>query len=105
MMTVQELEQAIQDMFTELYCKEYTGRLSVKETFSTFPGEEPTHLGYIVKIGLNKDEKPIEISKEGTDEEFLSFIKQELKDRSFQRTKYFTAIQIYNDEEGRQLFN
>ena len=104
-MTVQELEQAIRDMFTELYCKEYTGRLSVVETFSTFPGEDPVHLGYIVKIGLNKDERPIDISKECTAEEFLDFVRQELKDRSFQRTKYFTAIQLYNDEEGRQIFN
>ncbi len=101
MMTLQELEQAIRDMFIELYCKEYTGRLKVSETFNTFPGEEPTHLGYLMELGLNKDEKPICISKECTAEEFLEFIRQELKDRSFQRIKYFTAIQLYNEKEGQ----
>ena len=97
-MTVQELEQAIRDMFLKIYCKEYRGRLIVKETFDTFPGEEPKHLGYIVDIGLNKDEKPVSISKECNAEDFLKFIEKELKDRSFHRTKYFTAIQLYEKE-------
>lgn len=98
-MTTQELEQAILDMIRELYCKEYTGRLDVKETFYTFPGEEPEHLGYKVEIGLNKDEKPLSIACDGSDKEFLQFIRQELMERSLDRTSYFTAIQLYDYED------
>ena len=99
MKTVRELEQAIRDIITNLYCVTYTGKLNVVETFdNSFPGDAPIHLGYIVKIGLNKDERPIELAMEGSDVSLLSYIKKELKERSFHRTKYFTAIQLYEKE-------
>lgn len=101
MMTLQELEQAIRDMLLSIYKKLYTGRLSVKETFYTFPGSDPEHIGYVLKLGLNKDEKPLAIAYEcDTPEEFLKYIEKELKERSLTRTKYMTAIQIYPNING-----
>ena len=47
-------------------------------------------------LGLNKDEKPLSIACDGTAEEFIEFIENELKSRSLTRTKYFTAIQLYD---------
>lgn len=94
-MTTHDIEQAIRDIIKCLYCKEYQGLLKVQETFYQFPGEPPEHLGYKVSIGLNKDEKPLSIAGEGTPEQFLEFITNELKARSLDRTRYFTAIQLY----------
>lgn len=101
MMTLHELEQAIRDMLLAIYKKLYTGRLSVQETFYKFPGSEPEHVGYLLKLGLNKDEKPLAIAYEcATPEEFLKYIEKELKERSLTRTKYMTAIEIYPNKDG-----
>lgn len=97
MMTTKELEQVILELIRTTYCKEYTGRIKVIETF-----DGGNHLGYRLELGLNKDERPLSIAGEGSDKEFLSFIERELKDRSLDRTEYFTAIQIYNTDECKE---
>ena len=58
-MTQKDLEQVILELIRTLYCKEYTGRIKVIETF-----DGDSHLGYIVKLGLNKDERPLSIACE-----------------------------------------
>lgn len=93
-MTTQDIEQAIRDLIKSLYCVEYQGVLRVYETTYKFPGA-----GYRMDLGLNKDEKPLSIACDGTAEEFLKFIEKELKERSLVRTKYFTAIQLYDYED------
>lgn len=95
-MTTQDIERAIRDLIKSLYCVEYQGVLRVYETTYKFPGEEPKHVGYRMNLGLNKDEKPLSIACDGTAEEFIAFIEKELKERSLSRTKYFTAIQLYD---------
>lgn len=95
-MTTLDIEQAIRDLIKRIYCREYQGRLKVYETTYKFPGEEPIHVGYRMDLGLNKDEKPLSIACDGTAEEFIEFIENELKSRSLARTKYFTAIQLYD---------
>lgn len=99
-MTTQDIEQVIRDLIKSLYCVEYQGVLKVYETTYKFPGREPEHVGYRMDLGLNKDEKPLSIACDGTAKEFIEFIKKELKERSLVRTKYFTAIQLYNNEDG-----
>ena len=99
-MTTQDIEQAIRDLIKSLYCKEYQGVLKVYETTYKFPGEEPEHVGYRMDLGLNKDEKPLSIACESSDEDFIKLIEKELKKRSLVRTKYFTAIQLYDYEDG-----
>lgn len=95
-MTIHDIEQAIRDLIIKIYCKEYQGVLKVHETTYKFPGSEPEHIGYRLDLGLNKDEKPLSIACDGTAEQFLQFIEKELKERSLIRTKYFTAIQLYD---------
>lgn len=99
-MTTHDIEQVIRDMFKTLYCKEYQGVLKVHETTYKFPGEEPQHIGYRMDLGLNKDEKPLSIACDGSAEEFIQFVEEELKSRSLDRTKYFTAIQLYDYKDG-----
>lgn len=98
MMTTKELEQAILDLFIKLYCKQYIGLLKVSEILNN----KDYVIGYKVDIGLNKDEKPLSIAYEGSDLEFLSFIEKELKKRDLSRVEYFTAIQIYKEDECRK---
>lgn len=97
MMTTKELEQAILDFITKVYCKKYTGKIKVIETFS-----DDIHLGYILKLGLNKDEQPLSIAIEGTDEQFLKEVTNELRKRDLSRIEYFTAIQIYHTDECKK---
>lgn len=99
-MTTHDIELAIRDLIKKIYCREYQGVLKVHEVFSKFPGEEPQHIGYRMDLGLNKDEKPLSIASDGTAEQFLAFIEKELKSRSLIRTQYFTAIQLYDYEDG-----
>lgn len=96
MKTPKDLELAILDMLREDYCSEYIGRIKVIETFSL-----GKHLGYVLKLGLNKDEKPLAIAMEGSDDEFLKFVHKELCKRKLNKVEYYTAIQIYrrNEEE------
>lgn len=94
-MTTKELEQAILELISTIYCKEYIGRIAVIETFT----DDKEHLGYLLKLGLNKDEKPLAIAWEGSKEDYLPFIKEELKRLGLDLTKYFTAIQLYKGDE------
>lgn len=93
-MTQKDLEQVILELIRTLYCKEYTGRIKVIETF-----DGDSHLGYIIKLGLNKDERPLSIACECSEQEFPSFVKKELLDRHLELTEYFTAIQLYRANE------
>lgn len=95
-MTTEDIEQAILGLFRTIYEKEYTGKIVVKEIIYKFPGEEPQVVGYELKLGLNKDEKPLTIACDGTAEEFLKIVEKELHERSLDSVIYFTAIQLYN---------
>lgn len=94
-MTTQELEQAILELIRTIYCKEYIGRLQVIELFNY----DKEHLGYLLKLGLNKDEKPLTIAWEGAEDKYLVFLEKELKRLNLSHTKYFTAIQLYRNDE------
>lgn len=102
-MTTQALEQAIRDLIRELYCKEYTGKLKVNTITYKFPEEEPIILGYTLELGLNKEERPLFISYEGSEDNFLEKVKKELLKRDLSRVDYFTAIQLYRyDDECKK---
>ena len=93
------LEVQIVDLIREVYCVEYTGKIKVIETFDTFPGEEKQHLGYELMLALNKEEKPITISYEGSSEVFVQHIKQELLDRSLDKLNFYNGIKLYDSDE------
>ena len=97
MMTTKELEQAILELIRNIYCKEYIGRIKVIETI-----DNGDHLGYRLELGLNKDERPLSIAGEGSDNEFLQFIEKELRNRGLDSIEYFTAIQLYNTDECKK---
>lgn len=76
-MTLQELEVAIGDLIKQIYCKEYVGKMKLVELLTYSGG----HLGYKLTLGLNNVDKPLIISYEGTETQFLGYLEKELRSR------------------------
>lgn len=97
-MGTKDLELAVRDIIERLYNVEYIGRLKVSETFYKIPGHpegKDHHLGFKLELGLNKDECPVSLACDGTIEQFLKFIYNELKNNRYHYTDYFTANKLY----------
>lgn len=88
MKTLVDLEQAILMIICDIYCKKYTGKLKVEETLSS----KGNHLGYMLKLGLNNNDKPFTISCEGDSEQFLKFVKTELLRSNFHGIDFFKGV-------------
>ena len=78
-MTVQDLEQVIQEYILDIYHKKYTGKLEVHKL-------DP--IGYCIKLGMDNPLQPITIYAEMEDKKFLKFLRQELKDKRFNLLYY-----------------
>lgn len=90
-MTTEELEQVILDLIKEVYCVKYIAKLKVKE----LKGENKV-IGYHLELGMNNVDKPITINKEGTIEDFLKCIREELRLRHLHYTTYSLGYKAYN---------
>lgn len=81
------MKEEILQIIRDLYCCEYTGLLKVED----IPG------GYCLTIGLNNDEKPLRISASLDKENFLKFIREELRQRRLDGVSYYYGYQHYAD--------
>lgn len=70
-MTATEIEQVIQEYFLNIYGKTYTGKLSI---------EKLNPIGYCIKFGMDRPYQPTVIYAELEDQEFLKYLKQQIKD-------------------------
>lgn len=70
----------------ELYKMEYTGGIKI---------EDLDPVGYKVSFHLNSPEVALSIISDLPDEEFLPFIKEELRSKKLHKTKYFKTIKLY----------
>lgn len=88
-MTTIELEQVILDYIRDFYKKEYVGKINITKL-------EP--IGYYIKIGMGTPYQPVVIYAELDDDQFLKFIKQELKHRLVNNVHYgeVKLIEPYN---------
>jgi len=77
-----ELEQAIRDYIKSFYKAEYIGFLEVNEL-------DP---GFSFVIGLPSKEMPTTISSDQNAEDFLEYIKSELRSRNYMRADYFKYV-------------
>lgn len=84
-MTLTELKQVILEYIRQLYKREYVGCLDIEYL-------DPT--GYKVSFYLNKGENPLVIITDLSEEDFLPFIKEELRSRKLHKTKYFSATKL-----------
>lgn len=69
----------------DLYKMEYIGKIEI---------EDLDPIGYKVSFNLDRSENPLVIIADLPDEEFLPFIKEELRSRKLQRLKHFIATKL-----------
>ena len=87
-MTTQDIEQAILEAVQDIYHKKYIGRLEVRQLSK----------GFQLLMWFNKPEAPITISAECSAQNFIKFIKKELRERHFEIVQYFTGYK-YEPED------
>ena len=93
-----ELEQAIRDYIKSFYKAEYVGLLEVNEL----------NPGFSLVIGLPSYQMPTTISSDQeSPEDFLEYIKSELRTRNYMRASYFKIVvgstEVKNIENGLEL--
>lgn len=93
-MTLAEIKQAILDIFMEVYEVKYVGTLEIKRI-------EP--VGLIVRLGIMNDWKPMYISAELDDVQFLKYFKKELYDRNLDMVEFFKGVKSYPDDCIQQI--
>lgn len=91
-MTTQDIEQAILEAVQDIYHKKYVGRLEVRKLKN----------GYQLLMWFNKPETPISISAEYSANDFIKFIRKELRERHFELVKYFTGYKYDPTDECNQ---
>ena len=69
----------------ELYEMEFVGEIKIEDL-------EP--IGYKVAFNFNRSENPVVIIADLPDEEFLPFIKEEIRSRKFHKVKYYSASKL-----------
>lgn len=87
-MTHTELKQQILDYMQDIYKVKFIGELKVQNL-------DPQ--GYKVSFYLDRSENPVVIMADLPDEEFLPFIKEEIRKSKFHKVKHYLAVKIpYN---------
>ena len=90
-----QLEEEVKSIIENLYCAEYRGTLKVEE----MKNSDGQIRGYIVRIGLNNNERPVYIAFEGDKEHFIKYLIEELKIKRLDANKYFYGDKIYRRNE------
>ena len=93
-MTLAEIRQSILNTFTEVYNVKYVGSLEVERI-------EP--IGLTVRLGIMNDLKPMYISAELDDVQFLKYFKKELYDRNLDMVEFFKGVKNYPDDCIQQI--
>ena len=93
-MTLAEIKQAIHAIITEAYNVRYVGSLEIKRI-------EPK--GLSVRLGIMNDLKPMYISAELDDVQFLKYFKRELYDRNLDMVEFFKGVKNYPDDCIQQI--
>lgn len=84
-MTLTDLEVAILGFMRKIYCKEYIGKINVSKL--------PEDVGYKLTLGLNNNEKPLVIAIEGSEQDLLKSIYEELRFRNLVEVEYFEGYE------------
>lgn len=69
----------------DLYQMEYIGGLEI---------EDLNPVGYKISFNFDRSEMPLVIIADLPNDEFLPFIKEELRSRKLQRVKYYNATKL-----------
>lgn len=89
-----QLEEEVRTVIKEVYQAEYVGTLSL-----TIMTDNDIPTGYILRLGLNQDERPLFIAFEGNKDEFIKYLKQELRTRRLSETHFYYGEKLYRNHE------
>lgn len=88
-MTTEELKQVILDYIKDIYKAEYVGKIEVEEL----------NPGYKVSLYIHGDEVPISIMADLPEDDFINFIKEEIRSRKLIKNDYWKIKKVYTYEE------
>lgn len=84
-MTHTDLKQVILDCIRQLYKMEFIGEIKI---------EDLNPIGYKVSLNLDRSENPLVLISDLQDNEFLEFIKEELRSRKLHKMKHYLATKV-----------
>lgn len=87
-MILRDESDELKKFLEETYCCIFTGKIEVDEL-------EPEQ--FTLRLVLNSDYVPINISYNGSKDEFMAYAKHEIKRRRLNRVEYFYG---FKDESG-----
>jgi hypothetical protein len=84
-MTHTDLKQAILGCIRQLYKMEFIGEIKI---------EDLDPVGYKVSLNLDRSENPLVLIADLPDEEFLDFIREEIRSRKLHKVKHYLATKV-----------
>ena len=87
-MTLDEIKYSILEIIEQVYQKKYIGKLYITRL-------DP--IGLQVKLGMNNVDKPIVISAQLNDVDFLKFFREDIRTRGLNTIQYFLGVKSYPD--------
>ena len=89
-----QLEEEVRTVIEDIYKAKYIGALQI-----TYILDGEVQLGYKLRLGMNKDERPLYIAFEGNKEEFIKYLQQELRNRRLAETEFYYGEKLYKSNE------
>lgn len=83
------LESEIKTIIEEVICGKYIGKLKVVKE------EVDENILWMLLLYLNMELSPMILAYEGTEEQFKSFVRNEIKTRKLHDVRFWTAIQEF----------
>ena len=87
-MTHTDLKQAILDCIRQLYKMEFIGTIKI---------EDLDPIGYKVSLNLDRSENPLVLIADLPDDEFLEFMREEIRSRKLHKVKHYLATKVPGD--------
>ena len=87
-MTHTDLKQAILGCIRQLYKMEFIGEIKI---------EDLDPVGYKVSLNLDRSENPLVLIADLPDDEFLDFMREEIRSRKLHKVKHYLATKVPGD--------
>lgn len=89
-----QLEDEVKAVIESIYKAEYVGTLQITPILD---GE--VQLGYKLRLGMNRDERPLYIAFEGDKDGFIKYLQSELRVRRLAETEFYYGDKLYKNDE------
>lgn len=89
-----QLEEEVRTVIENIYKAKYIGTLQIAPIL-----DREVQLGYKLRLGMNKDERPLYIAFEGDKDTFIKYLQQELRNRRLAETEFYYGEKLYKNNE------